>query len=101
MAARKITVTPEQLNNAAAKIDQSSGEYQRTYTQLYTEVESMRAAWDGADNAAFTSQIKGFEDDFQLMHKLMNDYAEFLKISAKNYDTTQNDIISQASKLVN
>ena len=101
MATRKITVTPEQLTNAATKIEQSAGEYQRTYTQLYSEVESMRAAWDGADNTAYTAQIKGFEDDFQLMQKLMLDYASFLKTAAKNYEMTQDDIIAQASKLVN
>ena len=101
MATRKITVTPEQLNAAAEKIEQSAGEYQRTYTQLYNEVENMRVAWDGADNNAYTAQIKGFEDDFQLMQKLMVDYASFLRTAAGNYETTQNDIISQASKLVN
>jgi WXG100 family type VII secretion target len=101
MATRKITVTPEQLTGAAEKIEQSAGDYQRTYTKLYSEVESMRAAWDGTDNVAYTTQVKGFQDDFTLMYKLMTEYAQFLRMSAKQYETTQNEIIQAAQTLVN
>lgn len=99
--ARKITVTPEQLTSASEKIDTLAADYQKVYMKLYTEIESMNAAWDGADNVAYTSQVKGFEDDFQLMYKLMLDYSAFLKNSAQMYSQTQDDIISQASKLTN
>lgn len=99
--ARKITVTPEQLTSASEKIDSLAADYQKVYMKLYSEVESMNAAWDGADNVAYVSQVKGFEDDFQLMYKLMLDYSTFLKNSAQMYTQTQDDIISQASKLVN
>ena len=61
----------------------------------------MKAAWDGADNVAFTTRIEGFKDDFQLMYKLMIDYSNFLRQSSKSYSATQDNIISQASKLVN
>jgi len=101
MATRKITVTPERLTTAAGNIETAAGEYQRTYTQLYSEVERMRAAWDGADNVSYTTQISGFQDDFQLMYKLMTDYAQFLRMSAKQYETTQNEIIQSAQTLVN
>lgn len=99
--ARKITVTPEQLTSASEKIDSLAADYQKVYMKLYSEVESMNAAWDGADNVAYVLQVKGFEDDFQLMYKLMLDYSTFLKNSAQMYTQTQDDIISQASKLVN
>lgn len=99
--ARKITVTPEQLTSASEKIDSLAADYQKVYMKLYTEIENMRSAWDGADNVAFTTQVQGFEDDFQLMYKLMLEYSEFLKTSAQMYTQTQDDIISQASKLVN
>ncbi len=99
--ARKITVTPEQLTSASEKIDSLAADYQKVYMKLYTEIENMKSAWDGADNVAFTTQVQGFEDDFQLMYKLMLEYSEFLKTSAQMYTQTQDDIISQASKLVN
>lgn len=99
--ARKITVTPEQLTSASEKIDSLAADYQKVYMKLYTEIENMKSAWDGADNVAFTTQVQGFEDDFQLMYKLMLEYSEFLKTSAQMYTQTQDDIISQAAKLVN
>ena len=99
--AKKITVDPAKLTGSADKIDSSAAEYQKTYTKLYTEVTAMKTAWDGADNVAFTTRIEGFKDDFQLMYKLMIDYANFLRQSAKSYNATQDNIINQASKLVN
>ncbi|MBQ7295940.1 MAG: WXG100 family type VII secretion target [Clostridia bacterium] len=99
--ARKIAVTPEQLTSASEKIDSLAADYQKVYMKLYTEIENMKSAWDGADNVAFSTQVQGFEDDFQLMYKLMLEYSEFLKTSAQMYTQTQDDIISQASKLVN
>ncbi|MBQ6570356.1 MAG: WXG100 family type VII secretion target [Clostridia bacterium] len=99
--ARKITVDPQQLTSASEKIDSLAADYQKVYMKLYTEIANMQAAWDGADNVAYTSQVKGFEDDFQLMYKLMLDYSTFLRTSAQRYTATQNDIISQSSKLAN
>lgn len=99
--ARSITVDPAKLEAAAASMDQQAADYKTVYEQLYTEVSSMKAAWDGADNAAFTSQIEGFKDDFQRMYQLMLDYSDYLKKSAAAYRNTQNDVITQAKALVN
>ena len=97
--ARRITVTPELLMSASEKIEMLVLDYQKVYTKLYAEIGSMKSAWDGADNVAFTTQVQGFEDDFQLMYKLMLEYASFLRMSAKAYKQTQEDIISAAGGL--
>ncbi|MBQ7295941.1 MAG: WXG100 family type VII secretion target [Clostridia bacterium] len=97
--ARKITVTPEFLTSASEKIETIAMDYQKVYMKLYTEIESMKSAWDGADNIAFTTQVQGFEDDFQLMYRLMLEYASFLRMSAKAYQQTQDDIVSAAGGL--
>lgn len=96
---RNITATPEQMLSAADKIESISIDYQKVYMKMYTEIDNMRTAWDGADNAAYTAQVKGFEDDFQLMYKLMLDYAAFVRMSAKAYKHTQDEIISAAGNL--
>lgn len=96
---RRITVTPELLMSASEKIEMLALDYQKVYTKLYAEIGSMKSAWDGADNVAFTTQVQGFEDDFQLMYKLMLEYASFLRMSAKAYKQTQEDIISAANGL--
>lgn len=99
--ARSITVDPAKLENAASKIDQQSADYERVYKQLFSEVDGMGAAWQGADNIAFVNQIKGFMDDFQQMTALMRQYSEFLNVSAKTYRNTQNEIVSAAKRLTN
>lgn len=96
---RRITVSPEVLLSASEKIEAITANYQRVYMKLYSEIESMNAAWDGADNVAYVSRVKGFQDDFQLMYKLMLEYAQFVRMSAKSYRSTQDDIISAASNL--
>ena len=48
-------------------MDVQASEYERQYNQLFSEVDGMGAAWQGADNVAFVTQIKGFMDDFQQM----------------------------------
>jgi WXG100 family type VII secretion target len=99
--ARSITVDPAKLESTAGKIDQQSADYERIYKQLFNEVDRMGAAWQGTDNLAFVSQIKGFMDDLQDMTRLMRDYSSFLKNSATTYRNTQNEIISSAKKLTN
>lgn len=96
---RRITVSPEVLLSVSEKIEAITANYQRVYMKLYSEIESMNVAWDGADNVAYVSRVKGFQDDFQLMYKLMLEYAQFVRMSAKSYRSTQDDIISAASNL--
>lgn len=97
----KIVVDPAKLEAAAGKIEEHVADYKKTYTQLFSEVEAMAANWQGTDNVAYTTQIKGFEDDFTKMATLMTEYATFLKNAATSYKTTQSNVESAAKKLTN
>ena len=97
--AGSIKVDPAVLTSTATKVDAQSAEYRKEYAQLYTEVDAMQAAWQGADNVAFTNQIKTFKPDFEKMAKLMDDYSQFLKQAADTYQKTQDEIKNAASKL--
>jgi WXG100 family type VII secretion target len=99
--ARSITVDPAKLDAASNKIQQQAADYQRVYKQLFSEVDAMAAAWQGADHLAYVNQVKGFMDDLQKMTELMNQYSEFLKMSATTYRNTQNEVINQAKRLSN
>lgn len=98
---RSITVDPQKLEAAAATMENQSAEYEKVFRQLFSEVDVMATAWQGVDNLAFTSQIKGFEDDLRSMVSIMRQYSEFLKTSAKTYQTTQDGVVNQAKKLAN
>ena len=99
--ARTIQVTPEQLETTAGRIEGLAADYKTQYDQLYSETNAMASTWSGKDNVAFVNQIAGFKDDFEKMHKLMLDYADFLRKSAKAYRDTQDSVVSEAKKLVN
>lgn len=96
-----IRVTPAELRSVASKVRSQSSDYAKQYTQLLSEVDGMAAAWKGKDNTAFTTQIKGFLDDFQKMKALLDEYATFLENAANSYQKTQDDITSAAQRLAN
>ena len=98
---RNIRVTPEELIKAAGAIEGLAADYQTQYNQLYSETNAMSSAWSGKDNVAYTDQIAGFKDDFAKMHQLMLNYADFLRKSAQAYSETQENVMTQARKLVN
>ncbi|UFT99203.1 WXG100 family type VII secretion target [Radiobacillus kanasensis] len=98
---RSITVNPDKLNQAAGKIEQEAADYKQLYDRLFNEVDGMGAAWQGQDNMAFVTQIKGFMEDFNKMESLMRQYSEFLRLSAKTYQETQNEVIHAAKRLTN
>lgn len=98
--ASKIVVDPAKLEAVATKVETEAADYRKNYAQLYTEIESL-ASWQGADNLAFVSQIKGFEDDFNNMAKTLDEYVNFLRTSATTYKTTQANVESGAKTLTN
>ena len=98
---RAIKVNPAQLNSTAAQVDSATAEYRKLYNKLYSDVDAMKAAWQGVDNQTFTSQIEGFRQDFEQMAKLMDEYSVFLKQAAKTYTQAQDDTVSAARRLTN
>ena len=60
----KIIVTPDDLTSAASTIDNLAADYEKLYTDLFSEVGALQSSWQGKDNAAFTNQIEGFRPDF-------------------------------------
>lgn len=96
---RRIYVDPIRLENSATKIDQDAQEYQKDFTRLFEEIETMKTAWQGKDNVAFTNQIRNYETDFRQVQILCQQYAEFLRTSARAYRETQEELAAQALRL--
>lgn len=96
---RSIIVEPEILISCAMRMDDENASYQQSFSQLFEAVDQMKAAWQGKDNTAFSTQIRKFEGDFREMSVLCSQYSEFLRNSARAYQETQDAIASQASQL--
>ena len=96
---RQIIVEPSRLEESAGKVLDANGDYERLFRSLYAEVDKMSSAWQGRDNTMFVDQIRGYESDFHQISVIMKQYADFLKNSARAYRETQEELVSQASRL--
>lgn len=99
--AKVIEVTPEILESTAGTIDGMASDYKNLYDKFYSKTNELSGPWGGKDQAAFISQIAGFKDDFERMHSLMGQYADFLRKSAKSYRATQEEVLIAAKRLTN
>ncbi|WP_010250269.1 WXG100 family type VII secretion target [Acetivibrio cellulolyticus] len=97
--AGKISVTPEELQGSAKKIQGEIGSYVKLYQKLYQEVDGMKSSWSGEANQAYAKQIDGFRVEFDNLKKVLDNYVEFLEKSAKVYKDTEANIKDGAGKL--
>ena len=98
---RNIVVEPAVLEQTAALMEQLNTEYHQTVSALYEGVDLLAQSWNGKDNLAFTSQIKGFDQDLRQIYALCAQYIEFLRTTARAYRDTQNELIAQIQGLTN
>lgn len=96
---RYITVETDKLLKTAANIDIARQDYQRLYVDLYQRIDELSSAWNGKDNQAFTNRIKAYQDDFRRISVIMTQYSDFLRNSARAYDSTQEELAMEASRL--
>ena len=81
-----IQVITEEVDKTAAEIEELASDYQAKYNQLYSVTEAM------------TSQLRG-DEIVTKMHRLMLDYADFLKKAADAYRKVQEDNIEMIHQL--
>jgi WXG100 family type VII secretion target len=96
---KKILVDSEQLDVAANRMEEENENYMRNTESLFDAVDTMASAWQGKDNAAFTTRISGYEQDCRQLSLLCTSYIEFLRNSARAYRETQDELTSQAAHL--
>ena len=96
-----IRATPEEMEKAASKIESLANDYKARYNRFYSVVDDMQNGWKGADAKAFVERVKGFNDDFTKMYKLMNEYASYLRKVADSYRRAQQQHIDSANRMTN
>ncbi len=99
MARGKIEVETSRLDGVSKEVDALADRYAAEFKKLLTTADSVKAVYDGEDSAAFITQIRGFEDDFQKMTQLMHQYAAYLKSTAQTYRDTQDSVMGEAKTL--
>lgn len=95
-----IQVTPSNLKKAAAEVESLANSYKKQYNELFGLVENFTSTdFQGADAKEFCAKVKDFEDDFIKMKDLMDDYAQFLRKAAEDYEKNQENLRNQIAGL--
>ncbi|MCM1191146.1 MAG: WXG100 family type VII secretion target [Butyrivibrio sp.] len=95
-----IQVTPAKLRGAAEEVEMLAVEYSKQYEQLFELVETFTSTdYQGKDAKEFCAKVKDFKDDFVKMKNLMDEYAQFLKTAADDYEKNQENLSSQIASL--
>lgn len=97
-----IQVTTENLTSEAERIENLATDYYNQYEALFQDVDTLTSTdWVGDEASAFKNQIEGFREDFSRMKQKMDEYANFLRTAAKNYEETQQHSIDTIKSLQN
>ena len=97
---RQITVTEEQLRNAATQINHFADQYRLAVSQMYQEIDSMGSEWTDAMNQEFVAQMQSFVPDFRAMYDWLKAYVEHLNTSAHQYADSKQHVKQRAQALV-
>lgn len=95
-----ILVSPNVLEKVAGQIDEKAKGYYEEYQLLLKDVQDFTTSdFRGKDAKAFREKVQGFEEDFNKMKSLMDQYAGFLRNAATNYRNTQENLKNEAQRL--
>ena len=71
----RINVDMNQLIQNASFIQGQAEEYAEVYGSVYQLLQQMEGYWKGKDFLAFSEQLNAFRSDFELMKKVLIEYA--------------------------
>lgn len=95
----RINVDMNQLIQNASFIQGQAEEYAEVYGSVYQLLQQMEGYWKGKDFLAFSEQLNAFRSDFELMKKVLTEYASYLRESAAVYARLQDECAAMASRL--
>ena len=75
----RINVDMNQLIQNASFIQGQAEEYAEVYGSVYRLLQQMEGYWKGKDFLAFSEQLNAFRSDFELMKKVLIEYASYLQ----------------------
>lgn len=97
--ANVIKVTPEELQNVAQNLEGLTDSYQNVVNTINTKVNDLTQTWGGEAQNAYATQISGFQDDFQNLYNLLNQFCTYLRNTAKQYESAESSIRDSAKSL--
>ena len=88
----------EEMETAANEIKGAGTLYKVNVQNLYKVIERLETIWKGKDNLSYVSKANNSKAALESLGDVINDYGDFLKISANIIRETQEEIASSASR---
>lgn len=99
MASGFINANMSEMMTTGGKVIQSGDDFKAQTERLYQAVDNLEAKWQGTDNKAYITKVNEYKDDMLNLAKVIVNYGEFIRATAKTYMDVADDIASAASKL--
>lgn len=99
MSSTTIKVDTAVILQTASKIEGYIQNYESSYQKVNQLSKEVDATWDGTDNDKYKEQLNEFHGDFDDLRDKLTDYVNFLKKAADQYETAQENLTQDASKL--
>ena len=96
---KSITVEPQQLKDAATKINEYADSFEQIYKSLLQQAGTMGEAWQGDDNLAYVEKINNLSTKLNQMVEKLRSSSDTLNSQAQNYDDRRSNNISQVANL--
>lgn len=88
-----MNVTPEEIRNAAGRIEGYVGEYDSAVQEFYKQVDGLQGSlYSGEAADAFKKKVEEFRDDFTKMSQRMTAYATYLRNTADDHTNTEANV---------
>ena len=88
-----------ELRNEARAFESHATEVKRTTDQMLELIEQSKSIWRGDAASRFAAQFAGLQDDMQKIYDMCQEYSTDLIQIADNYERSETDNESTASRL--
>jgi WXG100 family type VII secretion target len=99
MAAPGFKGDPAQFADANRKVDETKLQMDQNLKQLANNIQATQAGWDGPAAKVFQEVMDAFGQKSMALNQALDDISQMLKSSGVQYETQDQDVLSEISKL--
>lgn len=95
-------VTPENMRYIANQVDNLANDYANLYNNnLFQQLvgTELTDAYKGTDAQTLIERLKSYQTPFDLMKKQLNEYANFLRATARSYEDKRDALAQEAATI--
>ncbi len=94
-----MRVSPETLMSKGSSLGQVSGEYHSTIREIYSELDRLRDAWEGASSNEYMGKLESYRGNIEAVGRVINNYGIFLQETGRNLEQMEADNAAGAARL--